>query len=66
MGHHTYRLFAVPKGIYGAARILDFAGNLDVYNVSDSPEQADHDALRSDWNAIGLDLHEAFADEASA
>lgn len=66
MGQHTFRLFAVPTFTEGAARIFDFTGALDVYRYSDTDEEADFDALQSDWNAVGQDLYNVLGEEAGA
>ncbi len=53
-------LFASPSFAEGAARILDFGDTLTEYNRSPSPEEADANALRADWNAVINDLALAF------
>lgn len=52
-------LFAMPSFITGIARILDPFGTLNTYNTSSSGEEADYDALRSDWKAVGDDIRYA-------
>jgi hypothetical protein len=37
----SLHLMAEPSFIEGVSRIFDFAGNMTVYNESDSPEEAD-------------------------
>lgn len=49
-------LFARPSFIEGMARIWDFAGTLNVYNRSATPELADARAFQADWAAVGQDL----------
>ncbi len=55
----AYKLFAEPTFLRGLAKVLDLGNTLDYYNSSESPEQADVDALRADWNIIGQDLRDA-------
>ena len=49
-------LCARPSFAEGVGRILDFGGNLDQYNQSITPAQADYLALRGDWQLVGMDL----------
>ena len=53
----TTRLFAKPSFIEGVARILDFGHTLDTYNDSVTGQQADYEAIRSDWLALSEDAH---------
>jgi len=55
----TFRLFALPSFIEGAGSVIDIFGSFDNYNHDDTPEEADLNALRSDWRAIGLDFEKA-------
>ena len=55
----TDYLFAKPSFIGGMARVLDLGGTLNVYNNSATEEDADAQALRSDFKAIGKDLYDA-------
>lgn len=52
-------LFARPSFLEGVARIFDFAGTLSEYNRSRTGEEADYQALLSDWLAVGDDIREA-------
>jgi hypothetical protein len=56
---YTTRLFAMPSYLSGFARTLDIAGLFDSYNRSDTPAQADFDALRADFRAIAEDFKAA-------
>lgn len=56
-----YFLFARPSFISGMGRVLDLGSTLTEYNVSPSEEQADHIAIRSDWEAVGSDITKAIA-----
>ena len=50
------RLFAEPSFVEGVSRIFDLGNTLQQYNVSKSEEEADFEALRDDWRAVGNDL----------
>lgn len=52
-------LFAQPSFASGAGRILDLWGRFDDYNFSETPEEADSNALASDWIIVGQDLCDA-------
>jgi len=41
------------------ARIFDFNGFLQVYNVSRTPEDADFEAISNDWRVTGWDIKQA-------
>lgn len=58
MGHNDFTglLYAQPNFAAGVARTLDLGGSYDSYNDSPSPDEADQEALASDWYAIGADL----------
>lgn len=46
----------------GVGRMFDFSGRLNSqrrYYLSVASDKIDHDALASDWNAVGGDLHSA-------
>ena len=49
-------LFARPSFAEGFARNLDFFGALNVYNTSDSAEEADLKAFRNDVSALKDDF----------
>jgi hypothetical protein len=55
----TEFLFARPSFLGGVARLLDLGGQVDVYNQSATPSEADARALYSDWRMVGEDLHAA-------
>ena len=54
-------LFARPSLLGGAARLLDFGGTLNSYNVSATGQIADARAFREDWKAIGDDMRDVLA-----
>lgn len=49
-------LFVNPTFWRGAARVGDFWGILEEYNLSRTAAEADAMAMRSDWLAIGRDM----------
>jgi hypothetical protein len=56
----TFRLFgSTPSFIKGVGRVFDFSQSLDSYNTSSTPEQADFDAIKSDWQAVGGDIKDS-------
>lgn len=58
-GEITTYLFARPTFVSGMARVLDMFGVLNMYNFSSTPTQADYRAIKSDWLAVGVDIHDA-------
>jgi len=48
----TARLFARPSFIGGIAQVLDMGATLNIYNCNDTGEEADREALFSDWAVI--------------
>ena len=49
-------LFATPSFVSGVARVLDFFGQFDAYNTSETPGIADSKALYCDFRVVGQDL----------
>jgi len=47
------RLFANPSLVEGISRSFDILGNQDIYNEDLTPEEADANALYSDWASVG-------------
>jgi hypothetical protein len=62
MGKYTGLLYTTPSFLEGVGRIVDFGGALDMYNQSETPEEADTDAIASDWWAIGDDVRGEVSD----
>jgi hypothetical protein len=60
-GVGTAFLVVEPGFVYGASRVFDLWGHLDIYNISPEPGIADKLAFRSDWRAVGHYLHSAMA-----
>ena len=52
----TDSLFVTPTFLSGAARVLDLGGTFDEYNGNTTPDEADAEALWSDWAVIGEDM----------
>jgi hypothetical protein len=52
-------LYARLSFLTGFISIFDWAGILNVYNESPTPELADMNAAKSDWNAVGNDIRSA-------
>jgi hypothetical protein len=52
----TEILFVRPSLLNGAARVIDLFADLDDYNVSGSPQEADARAIYADWLAVASDL----------
>lgn len=50
-------LYARPSFIEGMSRNVDIFNTLREYNESETPMQADIDALKNDWCVVGEDLH---------
>jgi hypothetical protein len=55
MSFTTY-LFPKPDAAYSAGQVLDLFATPQQYNRSETTEQADIDAFKRDWAAIGEDL----------
>ncbi|MDE2188437.1 MAG: hypothetical protein KGJ35_01770 [Patescibacteria group bacterium] len=53
----TFRLFKKrPSFFEGASSLLDLGANVQRYNLSSTDDEADYEALKSDWQAVGDDL----------
>jgi hypothetical protein len=52
-------LVASPSMASGAARLLDWYGNFDEYNISRNEKEADLIATAADWNIVGDDIQRA-------
>ncbi len=52
-------LYAQPSFASGAARVFDLWGQFDAYSESESPAEADAEAIASDWAIIGQDIFDA-------
>lgn len=59
-------LFAQPGFLSGMSRVWDLGATFDTYNESQSGTDADLNAARSDWMAVGADLRNAMSKAASA
>jgi len=52
-------LFARPSCIRGISKIIDIGATGNLYNESQTSEEADYKALKSDWTMVGEDLRYA-------
>lgn len=59
MRTRRFILYARPSFWEGVARLIDFGGALNVYHSSETEEEADEKAIRSDWEAVGGDMRAA-------
>lgn len=53
--------FLTPTSTFviGMGTVLNLAGNYFVYNTSGSSEEADLNAIASDWQMVGKDIQQA-------
>ncbi len=52
-------LFAPPSFLKGSARAVDLFGYLDDYNYKSTDNAVDTEALKRDWDIVGLDILDA-------
>lgn len=52
----TNYIFPQTDFLTGAGSVMNIGGNYYVFKMSQTPEEADFRALRSDWSTIGNDL----------
>jgi hypothetical protein len=50
------KLFAEPSFTEGMSRVLDLGCTLQEYNSSKTEQEADIEAIKNDWRAVGDDL----------
>jgi hypothetical protein len=55
-------LTADTSCVSGVARLLDWGGTYDSYNVSRDGREADAKAMFSDWRIVGQDLADAIVE----
>lgn len=55
-------LVSGPSFVSGAARLFDWCGLYDAYNVSRNGQEADAKAIFSDWRIVGQDLADAMVE----
>ena len=60
MCRHQFSLYARLSLLRGMARLTDFAGLMNTYDISDNPEEADYLAMLADWKAVDMDMRAAF------
>lgn len=56
-------LFPTPSPVYGLARLLDLAAQLDTYNTCPTGAIADAIAIYNDWAVVGDDILRAIERE---
>jgi len=54
-----------PNFIRDYSSVVDFTPIPDRFNTSETDEEADLNSLKSDWQAVGLDLNEVIAEHES-
>jgi hypothetical protein len=52
-------LFARPSFASGVASTLDLWGQMPGYNISETVEEADANAIFADWAVVGQDIFDA-------
>lgn len=59
IGKYTFRLLAEnPSFFSGFSSLLDFGDITNKFNTSNTDEEADTNAIDSDWHAVGQDMWE--------
>ncbi|EGP4751509.1 MULTISPECIES: hypothetical protein [Enterococcus] len=56
----TNLLTANPSFFRGIGRLLDLGSTRNVYNTSENPEEADFNAIKSDWENVGEDFSNVY------
>jgi hypothetical protein len=59
MTNESSFLFPSPSFLEGMGRLVDFAGSLNRYNYTESPEDADRVAITMDWAVVGDEISAA-------
>jgi len=63
MNSPTFQLLEVePSFLRGVSSLFDYSGVLSKYNMSETDDMADSNAIRSDWEAVGCDLVKAISE----
>lgn len=57
--YKTDFLFSKSSFLQGMGSAIAIGGNYHSFNSSKTPQQADAEALRSDWGVIGNDIRKA-------
>jgi hypothetical protein len=61
MSNNTFRLFKQRNSfVEGFGSLFDYSSLRKRYNTDSTPEEADNNAIHSDWLAVGADLTHAF------
>ena len=68
MGQFDDYNFVIPSFLRGVGQVLDLGGSLggQSFQRQLTSEEADREALASDWRVVGRDLSEALASVTSA
>lgn len=61
--YRTNTLFVMPSFVIGMGSILNISGNYYSFKYSESSEQADTQALESDWGMVGQDIQNSCSTE---
>lgn len=56
VGRYTFRLFGRSTFLEDIATIVSLDSTFDRYHTDDTPEEADYQAIVSDWKAVGADM----------
>lgn len=56
---HSSSLYKDPSFLQGMARTIDLFGVLNRYNQYNTTLHPDYEALKRDWEVIGLDLYDS-------
>lgn len=54
--YRTDTLFIIPSFVIGMGSVLNIRGSYYLFNSSETSEQADAQALESDWGMVGQDI----------
>jgi hypothetical protein len=52
----THRLYVIPSFFLGIGSILNLFGSYYDYYAADSVDQANAEAIKSDWEMVGQDM----------
>ena len=62
MVSNTFRLFKkLPSAVLGMMLAIDLGATTNIYNISETTEKADYEAIHSDWMAVGCDMKGALS-----
>lgn len=61
--YRTDTLFIIPSFVIGMGSVLNIRGSYYLFNSSETSEQADAQALESDWGMVGQDIWNSYKPE---